>query len=87
MKNLKINKELAKLIEEVEILKDKIDSHFEELVDDRINWQEDRSEKWQESERAQEFEDETSELEEIQIDVNDSFDTLLDEIQRIEDIN
>ncbi len=87
MKNLKINKELAKLIEEVEILKDKIDSHFEELVDDRINWQEDRSEKWQESERAQEFEDETSELEEIQIDVNDSFDTLLDEIQRIEDIH
>ena len=87
MKNIKINKELAKLIEEVEILKDKIDSHFEELVDDRINWQEDRSEKWQESERAQEFEDETSELEEIQIDVNDSFDTLLDEIQRIEDIH
>tara|TARA_R100001163_G_scaffold12696_1_gene11872 strand:- start:1967 stop:2230 length:264 start_codon:yes stop_codon:yes gene_type:complete len=87
MKNLKINKELSKLIEEVEILKDKIDSHFEELVDDRINWQEDRSEKWQESERAQEFEDETSQLEEIQIDVNDSFDTLLDEIQRIEDIH
>jgi len=86
MKNLKINKELAKLIEEVEILKDKIHFHFEELREDRNNWQEDRSEKWQESERAQEFEDETSEIEEIQLDVNDIFHTLLEEVQRIEDM-
>lgn len=73
MKLAKINKVLT----EMAVLFGEVDAEIEEVHD----WWGDRTEKWQESERGIEQEDQITELEELTETVSDAFNDLLEHVE------
>lgn len=83
---MKTTKEFKKLLENLDLLKDEIISEIEEMKDLREEKFDERSEKWQEGEKGQEFECLTDELDSQMSEVECALDESLDFMRAIEDM-
>ena len=77
------SKELIKLISKIEALKNDAEDTIQEIIENREEKFYDRSEKWQESEKGEEFSALTEEIDMIK---DDSLDSLNESISRIEEM-
>ncbi len=73
---MKIKREVDKILNIVEVLKEKLDS-LQEKIDDRETKFDERSEKWQESEKGLEFSEETDRLTDLHLEIEGKIEDLV----------
>ena len=78
-------KKVQKLLEKMEFLREQIAEEIMEIMEIRINHFDERSEQWQESEKGQEFQEKTDEMEsfayEFDTNTEDAITELKDQIE------
>jgi len=63
--------------------KEKINSKLQSIIDERIDYVESRSEKWQESEKCEHYEESTDELDSIKCEIESLFDDIEEKLNEI----
>jgi DNA-binding transcriptional MerR regulator len=79
-------KEIQKLLEKMDILKDEIVQEGQDIIQLRNEKFEEHSEKWQESEKGEQWQETTDEIESLIDDFNSSIGYAITELEQIENL-
>ena len=82
---MKITAEFKKSLDQLEQLREDIAQHIEEMINSRDEKFEERSEKWQESEKGDEWQESTDSLNDAISNMDLSFTEIFDEIDTIKE--
>tara|TARA_R100000951_G_C2615469_1_gene172608 strand:+ start:260 stop:511 length:252 start_codon:yes stop_codon:yes gene_type:complete len=83
---MRIAKEFKKTLEALEILRGDIEQHISIMKDDREELFDSRSERWQESEIANDFQEDTDELDSFRDEIESLFTEIDDKIEEIKEL-
>jgi len=83
---MRIAKEFKKTLEALEILRGDIEQHISIMKDDREELFDSRSERWQESEIANDFQEDTDKLDSFRDEIESLFTEIDDKIEEIKEL-
>ena len=83
---MRIAKEFKKTLEALEILRGDIEQHISIMKDDREELFDSRSERWQEYEIANDFQEDTDELDSFRDEIESLFTEIDDKIEEIKEL-
>ena len=83
---MKATKELKKLVQKLDLIKDQIADELRDIVDTREEVFEERTERWQDGEHGEKHQEVTEEIQDIKDEVETHFVDIFDELEKFENI-
>lgn len=83
---MKATKELKKLVQKLDLIRDQITDELREIVDTREEVFEERTERWQDGEHGEKHQELTEEIQDIKDEVEAHFVDIFDELEKFENI-
>lgn len=83
---MKATKELKKLVQKLDLIRDQITDELREIVDTREEVFEERTEGWQDGEQGEKHQEITEEIQDIKDEVEAHFVDIFDELEKFENI-